>query len=79
MSIHTQSLEAIEAQLLALSEEEIRDFLDHLESALDARQRRHPTVGTAESAYGLLATGASVPSDAEVTEWIEERRKTKYA
>ena len=53
----------------------VRDVINTLAPEVaPARPRRK----TLEKALGLLATGRPAPSDAEVQQWLDERRMEKY-
>ena len=53
----------------------VRDVINTL--APDVVPSR-PKRKTLEKALGLLATGQPVPSDAEIQQWLDERRMEKY-
>jgi hypothetical protein len=53
----------------------VRDVINTLaEDGFPPRPRRK----TLERALGLLATGDAAPSDAEIRQWLHERRVEKY-
>jgi len=53
----------------------LQDVLNTLVADAEAEGTKRPS---ADIARGLLATGQSAPSDAEVEQWLEERRTEKY-
>jgi len=54
----------------------MQDLLDTL--APGAEEDVAPKRRTLEQALGLLDTEQPVPSDAQIAEWLNERRKEKY-
>lgn len=54
----------------------IRDLAQSLQLELNAQRQPKPTLS---KALGLLATDKPAPTDAQVKEWLEERRLEKYA
>ena len=55
----------------------VQDILNSLAPNLAPSPPR--TKSTLQEALGLLATDRPAPSDAEVQQWLEERRMGKYA
>jgi hypothetical protein len=53
----------------------VQDVLKTLAPAVGGASRRPQTLS---KALGLLATNQSAPSDADVEQWLEERRAEKY-
>ena len=53
----------------------VQDVLQTL-APVEASER--PQQGTLEQARGLLATGRPAPTDAEIAQWLDERRTERY-
>ncbi len=53
----------------------VQDVLNTLASEVTPPQPRHKTL---HEALGLLATDRPAPSDAEIQQWLDERRMEKY-
>jgi len=53
----------------------VRDVISTLVPEMAPARPRHKTL---EKALGLLATSRPAPSDAEVQQWLDERRMEKY-
>ncbi len=53
----------------------IRDLAQTLQLELHTKQKRKPTL---QKALGLLATDKPAPTDAQVKQWLDERRAEKY-
>jgi hypothetical protein len=53
----------------------IQDLLQTLAPAETSEQTRRKTL---DQALGLLATGRTAPTDAEIAHWLDERRTERY-
>ena len=53
----------------------VRDVIDTLAIEAKPRQSRRNTL---DKALGLLATSQRAPSDADIQQWLDERRMEKY-
>jgi len=53
----------------------VRDVIDTLAIEAKPRQSR---CNTLDKALGLLATSQRAPSDADIQQWLDERRMEKY-
>ena len=54
----------------------VRDVINTLETEVSPSRPRPKTL---KKALGLLATNGPAPSDAEIQEWLDERRMEKYS
>ena len=59
------------AQRLLLAQDVLKDV------SLEVETQR-PKRNTLDQALGLLATASPAPSDAEISQWLNERRTEKY-
>lgn len=82
MSSHTvDDRAALREAIDALPRQDQMDILFHLLDLLLRQQGQsgtRPRQPTLDRALGLLATDRPAPSDAEVEQWLEERRQEKY-
>ena len=51
---------------------------DVLKTLAPAEAPERPPQRTLEQARGLLATGRPAPTDAEIAQWLDERRTERY-
>jgi hypothetical protein len=49
-----------------------------LKTLAPVEEHEQPSKRTLDQARGLLATGRPVPTDEEITQWLEERRTERY-
>ena len=71
---YQQVLQVVRQWLPAQRYQLVFDVLVTLRSENRERRPHH----TLEKAIGLLATGQSAPSDAEIEDWLSQRRQEKF-
>jgi hypothetical protein len=79
MTLQVISREQIIAALEQLPPERWPDVVEFIRFLQYKSGAPRPQRATVHKAFGLLATDRPAPTDAEVQQWLEERRLRKYA